>query len=888
MTEPAAPQALVALLLPDELLLEWQPAAAASPDAALAVQQETFRRFHAEPGQWLFRLGFVPADCPLHESLDFWRRLSAAFARELALTPEIESLRHRATVAMPPETVDELLSAAPLGYGFETLDAPRLAAVWDSLNAAFRAAIQSHTGSVESFVHGLRPDLELAGRVFFHLVENPRGQAPFAFLATYSTRLGGDGTPRHLPLQHALQEFGNDQRRLLDLLATVHRAARRSRILPDLLTSGRIFHPLAMESNRALAFLKEVPLYEQSGIRCRIPNWWTAKAAHVTVSVRVGDRAPSTLGLDALVACMPSLCIGDQPISPEEAERLLAESDGLVLIKNRWVEVDQEKLRQTLAAYQKARELLARGLTLREAMRMLLAPGEALGDAASGTQVTFGEWLADVVRRLAEPELVRAAAPGPGFRAVLRPYQQVGLNWLAFLDSLGFGPCLADDMGLGKTIEVLAFLSLIRQRGAGPSLLVVPASLIGNWQDEIGRFLPDLRVLVAHATAIGAQAREGIAPEALRAHELVITTYGMVQRCEWLRQASWHYAILDEAQAIKNPGARQSRAVKELKARNRLILTGTPVENRLADLWSLFDFLNPGLLGSTAEFSRIARRLQDASDGYARLRRVISPYLLRRLKTDKAVISDLPDKVEMKTYAELSAKQVVLYRKLVADLKATLENAEGIQRRGAVLAFLMRFKQLCNHPDHLTGGRAYEEAESGKFARLREVCETILAKHEYALVFTQFRELTEPLDRFLAGVFGHRGLLLHGGVPVGQRRERVEQFQNSRDYVPYMVLSVKAGGVGLNLTRANHVIHFDRWWNPAVEDQATDRAFRIGQTRNVIVHKFITRGTVEEKIDRLIAGKVELAGQLIAATGEQWITEMDNRELAELFTLSLA
>jgi len=887
-TESTKPRELVAILLPDDLLLEWRECAAPAPEAATAVQQEAFRRFHEGGWDWLFRLGFTPEELPLSVSLGYWRRLAAGFAKHLALTADLEELRHRVTVPAPDHVLDELLDTAPLAPGFEHLSRPRLTEVWDALNAAFQQAVRDHTGTVESLLHALRPDLELAGRVFFHLVENAKGERPFAFLATYSTRVGADGATRHLPLKHALQEFGDDRAKLLELLATVYRAARESKLLPDLLESGRIFQPLAFDARRALTFLRETPLYERSGIRCRIPNWWTAKRASAALSISVGDQRPSALGLDALVSCVPELCVGGQPISLEEARALLEETDGLVLIKNKWVEVDHEKLAQTLDAYEKARELLAEGLSLREAMRLHLAPEAVLGDVEVEAGVSFGDWFAGVARKLADPTLVRAVDPGAGFRATLRPYQQSGLNWLAFLDSLGFGPCLADDMGLGKTVEVLALLSTIRGRVPDPSLLVVPASLMGNWQDEIQRFLPDLRVLVVHGSAIGAKAREGLPARELRQHELVITTYGMVQRNEWLRQAQWHYAILDEAQAIKNPATRQSRAVKELQARNRLILTGTPVENRLQDLWSLFDFLNPGLLGTVREFKSFAKGLERDDRGYARLRRVVSPYILRRLKTDRSVISDLPDKVEMKTYAELSRRQVVLYRQLVADLQRTFEEAEGMQRRGLVLASLLKFKQICNHPDQYTGGGAFREADGGKFGRLREICETILAKHERCLVFTQFREIIAPLDRFLETVFGHPGLVLHGGVRVPKRRERVDLFQTTRDYIPYLVLSVKAAGVGLNLARANHVVHFDRWWNPAVENQATDRAFRIGQSRNVMVHKFLCKGTVEEKIDRMIADKTELSEQLVAATGENWVTEMSNAELTELFTLELA
>jgi len=345
--------------------------------------------------------------------------------------------------------------------------------------------------------------------------------------------------------------------------------------------------------------------------------------------------------------------------------------------------------------------------------------------------------------------------------------------------------------------------------------------------------------------------------------------------------------ILDEAQAIKNPGSKQTRAVKKLKARDRIILTGTPVENRLSDLWSLFDFLNPGLLGSKTEFGRFAKKLKDNPEGYSRLRKIVSPYILRRLKTDKTVISDLPEKVEMKTYAGLSKKQVVLYRDLIRGLKKTLDEADGIQRKGLVLASLIKFKQICNHPDqYLVAAGAYEEKHSGKFIRLREICETIYEKRERVLVFTQFKEITDPLCVFLEEIFQRKGLVLHGSVPVGKRKNIVEKFQDD-EYVPFMVLSLKAGGVGLNLTKANHVVHFDRWWNPAVENQATDRAFRIGQKKNVVVHKFLTKGTIEEKIDHMLEAKRELSEKVVSSTSEAWITELDNEELIDLFQLSL-
>ena len=493
--------------------------------------------------------------------------------------------------------------------------------------------------------------------------------------------------------------------------------------------------------------------------------------------------------------------------------------------------------------------------------------------------------------------------PPPGLRAELRPYQAIGVRWLWLLHRLGLGACLADDMGLGKTIQVLGLLLLVKERaaragaprelaapasGTGPALLVVPASLIANWEAEIDRFAPSLRVLVAHPSAPEGVAEDS-APRDLDAADVVITTYGLTHRLRWLPEREWPMVILDEAQAIKNPGTRQARAVKALRARSRAALTGTPVENRLADLWSLFDFLNPGLLGSARAFASFAARLGQRPGGYAPLRELTRPYILRRLKTDRRVIADLPEKTELRAYCGLSKLQAALYQESVrslADKLGSLGPTPGMERRGAVLAALMRLKQICNHPSQWLRDGAWAPGDSGKFARLGELAEVVADKQEKVLVFTQFREVTEPLAAFLAGVFGRAGLVMHGATPVGQRRALVAEFQDD-ERVPFFVLSLKAGGTGLNLTAASHVVHFDRWWNPAVEDQATDRAFRIGQRKNVLVHKFVCRGTVEEKIDALIASKQGLARQVVEAGGEALLTEMSDAELLRVVSLDL-
>jgi non-specific serine/threonine protein kinase len=489
------------------------------------------------------------------------------------------------------------------------------------------------------------------------------------------------------------------------------------------------------------------------------------------------------------------------------------------------------------------------------------------------------------------PAELTAADPGADLRGSLRPYQKIGVSWLHFASSLRLGVCLADDMGLGKTIQVLGLLLLHkrqRHRDDPPHLLVVPASLLSNWQAELERFAPSLATLIAHPSAMMAQELGELADASLNGVDLVITTYGTLARSESLRAREWSLAILDEAQAIKNPGTRQTRAVKAPRAHTRVALTGTPVENRLADLWSIFDFLNPGLLGSARQFSTFVKRLAERPEApYAPLRRLVQPYVLRRLKTDRAIVADLPDKTEVKAFCLLSDVQAALYQQAVDELEhAIVTERQGMRRRGLILAYLMRFKQICNHPSHWLGDGRWDEPSSGKLARLREIVEALAATNDKALVFTQFREATDPLARFLSEVFGRPGLILHGTTPVRERGALVRRFQDD-PAVPFFVLSLKAGGVGLNLTATSHVVHFDRWWNPAVEDQATDRAYRIGQHRNVLVHKLICRGTVEERIDRLIEDKQSLARGVLAEGAETLLTEMSNEELMALVALDL-
>jgi non-specific serine/threonine protein kinase len=853
-------------------------------------------------GHGLLDLGTTEVDTALTPELAFLRDIGRAFVTRLRAVPELEERRERVDVDCPPEEAAGLAAAVPPMAGAEHVDPEWIAARWAETGRAFSNEIRRHRGPVAEWLRRRHSSWQVVGKVCLHLAEN-RGdeEHPFAFLATYALKTGAGGRVQHRPLARAVEESSlrRDRQTLLHLLVPLQRAAEQSPWLAELVDSGGIYQPLAWTPDEALRFLRAVPAFEAAGLAVRVPDWWRPRRPpRPEVSVRVGEGKPSGLGAEALLDFSVAVAVGDEKLTEGEVRALLDAADGLVRVRGRWVELDRDRLRQVLDHWTSVQRAAGEdGVSFLEGMRLLAgAPASADADAPPDgegwSRVEAGAWLADTLAGLRGPQDLAAADPGADLHGTLRPYQKVGVSWLHFASSLRLGVCLADDMGLGKTVQVLALLLLHRrqrQRDDPPHLLVVPASLLANWQAELERFAPSLRALVAHPSAMapGELAELGEAP--LTGVDLVITTYGTLVRSGGLRARSWSLAVLDEAQAIKNPGTRQTRAVKALRARGRIALTGTPVENRLGDLWSIFDFLDPGLLGSAREFSAFVKRLSErAEERYAPLRRLVQPYLLRRLKTDRAIVADLPDKTEVKAYCLLSNVQAALYQQAVSELEQSIVTERlGMKRRGVILAALMRFKQICNHPAHWLGDGRWDEPSSGKLGRLREITEAVAATGDKMLVFTQFREATEPLAGFLTEIFGRPGVVLHGSTQVGERGALVERFQTD-PAVPFFVLSVKAGGVGLNLTAASHVVHFDRWWNPAVEDQATDRAYRIGQHKNVLVHKLICRGTVEDRIDALIEAKQSLARGVLAGGAETLLTEMSNEELMALVTLDLS
>lgn len=799
------------------------------------------------------------------------------FVNGLTKIPDIEISREKTKVEPTDELLEDLLSAVPYCLGAENINEKWLKKYYSKLNECFSCEIKDYDESVSLYLSSKSQSLKAAERIFFHLVENKDEQFPFAFLATYATK-GDNGKIRHLPLQYALTEYKNDRKRLLDLLSCLNRAADQSSLINEFVSTGEMFHPLRLTSDEAWRFLKDVENIEKAGIVCRIPNWWKKRSNNISLSVTIGQDKPAILGMDSLLTMVPRLTVDGIELTMEEIQQLLDQSEGLSFLKGKWVAVDHQKLKELLNQMSH----IEGQLTLKDALRLQLQDDDSKGNIDIGASITNGNWLNSLLKDLRTPKKIKSVPVPKSLNATLRSYQKTGYTWLNTMDQLGFGACLADDMGLGKTIQVLAYLERLRKSDENAKvLLIVPASLLGNWLKEAEKFAPEMPVQILHGKTADSLGEDVLTHPAF----LNITTYGLACRITQLEEINWSTIILDEAQAIKNPTTKQTRQIKKLHGRMKIAMTGTPIENDLSNLWSLFDFLNKGLLGTSKEFSSYAKRLESNPEGYSKLRSMISPFLLRRVKTDKSIIKDLPDKQEMVSVVQLSKKQVVLYRKYIADLEEKISESEGITRKGVILGALVKLKQLCNHPDEFLGQETYNEQDSGKFELLKEICTTIYEKRERVLVFTQFKEIIPYLDEFLTKIFERKGLVIHGGTQVATRQKMVDKFQSDEHYVPYMILSLKAGGTGLNLTNATHVIHFDRWWNPAVENQATDRAYRIGQKKNVMVYKFVCKGTIEEKIDQLINSKKELAESVIGSSGENWITELSDKELFSLLKL---
>lgn len=686
-------------------------------------------------------------------------------------------------------------------------------------------------------------------------------------------------------------------------------------VLLALTEAGKVFPPIGdslkkggipagcpLDTEGAYAFLAQAaPALEEADFGLFLPAWWTGRAGRLALRARARSAssqhgftggATGALRLDQLVDVDWEIVLGDETVTPQQLEQLARLKSPLVRLRGRWVQVDP-------AALQAALEFVGRGgvtrMAARDVLAMALGSGEgtpATGEGAAAAALPLESvratgWLGDLLDALQEGVRWRELPVPRGLRAALRPYQVRGYSWLQFLKGWGLGACLADDMGLGKTIQTLTAIAADREAGERrPVLLVCPTSVLGNWEQEAARFTPGLTVLVHHGPE-RARTKAAFRRAVSRCH-LVVTSYGLMARDQPLLQGvEWAGVVLDEAQNIKNPDTAQARAARSLNAGYRIALTGTPVENHVGDLWSIMEFLNPGFLGSRTEFQRrflIPIRSHGDEEALRRLRRLTGPFILRRLKTDPSIISDLPDKIETTVFASLTREQASLYAAVLQEVEGALDEAEGMARRGLILSLLTRLKQVCNHPAQFLGDGSPLPGRSGKLNRLTELVEEVLDADGRALIFTQFAAMGELIQRHLQDTFGREVLFLHGGVPRRTRELMVRRFQEEKDGPPLFVLSLKAGGTGLNLTRAHHVFLYDRWWNPAVESQAVDRAFRIGQVRNVHVHKFVCRGTLEEAIDRLIQSKREMAEKVVG-TGEGWLTELSTDELRALVAL---
>jgi SNF2 family DNA or RNA helicase len=674
------------------------------------------------------------------------------------------------------------------------------------------------------------------------------------------------------------------------LLSALGQAAR---ISPHIEASLRTAAPGGYELDAAGAheFLSEKAwALEQAGFNVLLPAWWSRKGTKLRLSARAKVSSPrmqggSGMSLDEMVRFDWEVALGSDRLTAAELETLALLKAPLVRLRGQWVQLNADEIQAALDFWKKKTATQA---TAREVVQMALGAGHAPG-GMEFEGVTATGWIGDLLAQL-EGRASFAEWPVPdSFHGTLRPYQVRGYSWLAFLRDWRLGACLADDMGLGKTPQTLALIAEDWQRGGKrPTLVVCPMSVVGNWQKEAARFTPDLPVMVHHGLA---RARGAAFKKQAARHAIVLSSFALLHRdFDILKEVDWAGVILDEAQNIKNAETKQARAARSLESDYRIALTGTPVENNVGDLWSIMEFLNPGFLGTQAHFKRAffvpiqANRDQEVAE---RLKRLTAPFILRRLKTDKSIIADLPEKLEMKLFCTLTKEQASLYAAVVRDMSRTLEEAEGIHRRGMILATLTKLKQVCNHPAQFLGDNSAIAGRSGKLERLTEMLEEALLEGDRALVFTQFAEMGEIIRRHLQASFGREVLFLHGAVPKRQRDRMVERFQSdglSTESPRVFVLSLKAGGTGLNLTAANHVFHFDRWWNPSVENQATDRAYRIGQRRNVQVHKFLCAGTLEEKIDEMIERKQEIASSIVG-TGEGWLTELSNAQLKELFAL---
>ena len=815
--------------------------------------------------RFLFELAFTEIE-DFSESVAYLKYIAKEYLSAVVNDPGFNLRSKPIEVSLSEEKTKIIVSNAPYAVGSEFVTAEWVNTIVKMLNKEYILMCIASGKIPSSFIAHMGSSIVVPSRIYFHLVENKqRDNYPFAFLATYTTLV--NGTVTHAPLKNALSELRDNKQELRVLTQSIIDISEESVFIKKLLESGDIFYPVKFSNDEAYSFLKEVMLYEKHGVICRIPVWYNDRNNRIVLDLKEkAKQQPIFFNKLVINVFTPQLIYHGIPITVEEARMLLSKKEGLEQLKGHWVENDHQQVEALLAEYE---SLLNDGSTLLDVIKNK----SGIGYVDTKTSAVPIEFTRDNFVQEFFSRAISSASivPVPGsFVSVLRHYQIAAYNWLYALKELGMGACLADDMGLGKTVEVLSFLERVRDEGVSKVLIIVPATLVANWRHEVNKFVPDMDLFVLR----GSNEPFGAGVNAY----LTICTYQTALKSDYICRVDWDVVILDEAQAIKNYYTAQTKKIKTLKAKMKIAMTGTPIENHLVELWSIFDFINPGLLGTRDQFVELYKRLRDRPEGYKDIKALINPFVLRRVKTDKNIIADLPDKNEIDVTINLTKEQIVLYKRVVEVMNARIRKKhDRKEEKIIVMTSLMKLKQVCNHPSQYYGDTLYDPDMSGKFLELKRICETINEKNEKVLVFTQFREIIPALDSLLESVFCQKGFTIDGSTSMKKRDENVQAFQAGE--APYMVLSLKTAGVGLNLTAAQNVIHFDRWWNPAVENQATDRAYRIGQHSNVSVYKFISANTIEEVINDMLEKKQMLADLIINDLDENILSKLSTEEL---------
>lgn len=800
-----------------------------------------------------------------NESSRFLQLISKFLVKEILNIPGLELVRENIEIDTEKLNVDYILDNKPMCLGNEYVNEMWIKSILKKLMSIYKKEISTYRGTVDLYFTNKNNKLITPSRIYFHLVESREDNASFAFMATYTTK--ENNNIKHYPLKYALKEYRNSLVELQELTKSLYNVSKKSQLIKKLIETGEIFSPIFINAEEAYEFLKEIELYESNGIVCRVPNWWEQRDESTLIQINIEQKKKDGYGLlskAALISVTPEMTYNGICITKEEINQLLLQTDGLAYIKNKWVEVDKRKLQYLLDEYEKIKE---DGSTLLEVLKKY----STMEKTDINIKFANPNWFTDIVKKNIEKNL-ELFDVSKEFIGELRPYQYDAYKWLLGMSQYNYGVCLADDMGLGKTVEILAFLLSYKLISKDNVLLIVPASLVENWKSEIKKFCPTMDYYIAR--------KVNSSTERIKKSFLTITTYQVAQKLKNIYEINWGIVILDEAQAIKNPQTKQAKSIKSLSRKMSIAMTGTPIENNLLNLWSIFDFINEGLLGTENTFRKNYNIKSGEPENVGKLSKIIKPFILRRLKTDKNIIKDLPEKNETIIYTELTKKQIILYKKIVSEVEGTKISAENqFTQKRILLTAILHLKQVCNHPSQFIGDNEYIPEDSGKFMALKELCEIMFEKREKVLIFTQFKEITDNLNNFLEKIFKKRGFVITGDTSMSNRNKYIEDFQNGN--IPYMILSLKAAGVGLNLTAASNVIHFDRWWNPAVENQATDRSFRIGQTRNVNVYKFMTKNTIEEIISYLIDVKVELSDSVIGNIDNNILNKLSSEQLLE-------